>query len=390
MTKTTGPTITGWAHSRFGKLERDLQGLMADVARDAIADAGLEYSDIDSIHVGVFNNGLSSQGFEAALLGVEIPELAHVPAHRHESACATGSATIFAAHDAVAAGRSRVALVIGAERMTAVSGHDVGEVLLSASYREEEERHKSFAGVFGVLAQQYFDRYGDVSESLARIAAKNHANGAHNPLAHMQKDLGFEFCKTVSEKNPLVADPLRRTDCSLVSDGAAALVITASDVASGADKGVRWRGMGNANDALPISRRDPLELAGARSAMQQALGTAGIALTDLDLLETHDCFTIAELLEYEAFGLAERGHGADVIDSGRVDLDGDLPVNPSGGLKSKGHPIGATGVSMHVMAAMQLMGKAPGVQVPDVELAGVFNMGGVAVTNFASVLERIR
>ncbi|GAA2007491.1 thiolase domain-containing protein [Brevibacterium samyangense] len=389
-TARTAPTIIGWSHSAFGRRPESLQELMGQVAREAVAHAGLELTEVDALHVGVFNNGLYPQGFEAALPAVEIPEFELVPAHRHESACATGSAAVFAAYDAVAAGRAKVALVIGAEHMTHVPGHDVGNVLLSASYREEEEHHKSFAGVFGELARQYTDRYGDPSESLARIAAKNHGNGAHNPLAHMQKDLGFEFCHTVSEKNPYVAEPLRRTDCSLVSDGAAALVIAAPEVAVSAPQAVGWRGQGNANDALPISRRDPLELRGASAAMDQALRAAGVRLTDLDLLETHDCFTIAELLQYEAFGLAARGEGGSVIDSGFTAIDGALPVNPSGGLKSKGHPIGATGVSMHVMAARQLVGDASGLQVPGAELAGVFNMGGVAVSNFASVLERVR
>lgn len=384
------PAIIGWSHGKFGRSESPLPEMMADVARGAIADAGLEPADIDVIHVGVYNNGLSKQGFEAALPGVVFPELALTPAHRHENACATGSTAVFAAHDSIAAGRHKTALVIGAERMTQVSGHEVNEVLLSASYREEEEHFKSFAGVFGEIARQYFERYGDHSETLARIAAKNHANGSHNPLAHMQKDLGFEFCNTVSEKNPYVAEPLRRTDCSMVSDGAVALVMAAEDVAASAPQAVTWRGMGNANDYMPLSKRDPLEFAGGRAAMNQALKAAGVDIFDLDLLETHDCFTIAELLEYEAFGLAEPGQGHRLIDDGTTAVGGRLPVNASGGLKAKGHPIGATGVSMHALAAAQLTGRSPGIQIQDPELAGVFNMGGAAVSNFASILERAR
>ena len=384
------PAIIGWSHGQFGRSQSPLPEMMADVARGAIEDAGLEPADIDVIHVGVYNNGLSKQGFEAALPGTVFPELALTPAHRHENACATGSTAVFAAHDSIAAGRHRTALVIGAERMTQVSGHDVNEVLLSASYREEEEHFKSFAGVFGEIARQYFERYGDHSETLAKIAAKNHANGSHNPLAHMQKDLGFEFCNTVSEKNPYVAEPLRRTDCSLVSDGAVALVMTAEDVAASAPQAVTWRGMGNANDVMALSQRDPLELAGARRAMTQALKNAGIGIFDLDLLETHDCFTIAELLEYEAFGLAAPGQGHRLLEDGTTAIGGELPVNPSGGLKAKGHPIGATGVSMHALAAAQLTGRSPGLQIQDPELAGVFNMGGAAVSNFASILERTR
>ena len=384
------PAIIGWSHGKFGRSESPLPEMMADVARGAIADAGLEPADIDVIHVGVYNNGLSKQGFEAALPGTVFPELALTPAHRHENACATGSTAVFAAHDSIAAGRHKTALVIGAERMTQASGHEVNEVLLSASYRDEEEHYKSFAGVFGEIARQYFERYGDHSETLATIAAKNHSNGSHNPLAHMQKDLGFDFCNTVSEKNPYVAEPLRRTDCSMVSDGAVGLVMAAEDVAASAPQAVTWRGMGNANDVMPLSQRDPLELAGARRAMAQALEGAGIGIFDLDLLETHDCFTIAELLEYEAFGLSAPGQGHRLLEDGTTTVGGALPVNPSGGLKAKGHPIGATGVSMHVLAAAQLTGRSPGIQIRDPELAGIFNMGGAAVSNFASILERAR
>lgn len=236
------------------------------------------------------------------------------------------------------------------------------------------------------------DRYGDHTDTLARIAAKNHANGVHNPYAHLQRDLGFDFCNTVSEKNPLVAGPLRRTDCSLVSDGAAAIVIMSAERADRAPRAIGWRGRGQANDHLALSRRDDvLELAGARRAWERAADEAGLeAITDLDLLETHDCFTIAELLEYEAFGLEEPGKGARAIETGRTARDGELPVNPSGGLKSRGHPIGATGVSQHVMAAMQLAEEAGDMQVPGARLAGVFNMGGMAVANYFSVLERVR
>jgi acetyl-CoA C-acetyltransferase len=314
-----------------------------------------------------------------------------VPAVRLENACATGSAALYAALDFVQSGRGKVALVAGAEKMTAAPHEVVNNALLHASYRAEEEEAGSFAGIFGQIAQQYFERYGDHADTLARIAAKNHANGIHNPYAHLRKDFGFDFCNTVSEKNPLVAGPLRRTDCSMVSDGAAALVITAADLVDSAPRAISFKGRAHANDHLPLSKRaDVLELAGAKDAFTRAMTEAGTQLSDLSLLETHDCFTVAELLEYEAFGLAEPGKGATAIESGRTTREGDLPVNPSGGLKSKGHPIGATGVSQHVMAAMQLVGEAGDMQIEGADLAGVFNMGGAAVANYFSVLERAK
>ncbi len=381
--------IIGWAHTRFGKSDApDVEALMAEVTQAALDHAGLGASDVDGIFTGVFG-GFSKQSFDGALVALGADGLEHAPAVRLENACATGSAAITAALDFIGAGRGRVALVIGAEKMTATPTVDVGDILLSASYRKEEaDVEGGFAGIFGQIAQNYFQRYGDRSRELAMISAKNHANGVLNPYAHMRKDFGFDFCNTVSEKNPLAAGPLRRTDCSLISDGAAALVIAAPDVE--APRAIRFRAQRQANDWLPLSRRDPLEFAGARKAWAAALDDAGITLDDLSLVETHDCFTVAEMLEYEAMGLAERGQGGRVIAEGITARDGRLPVNLSGGLKSRGHPIGATGVSMHVMAAMQLMGEAGEMQLPGARLAGVFNMGGAAVANYVSVLERAK
>ncbi len=384
--------IVGWAHSRFGKSEAaSTQDLMNEVIKPALDHAGVSVRDVDGIFVGVFNNGFSKQDFQASLVAMATDGLDYVPATRLENACATGSAAIYAALDFIAAGRGQIALVVGAEKMTSVSTEVTGDILLGASYREEEaDVEGGFAGMFGRIASHYFQRHGDRSEELALIAAKNHANGLSNPYAHMQRDYSFDFCNTVSDKNPYVAAPLRRTDCSLVSDGAAALVIASSEAAAGLARAVAFRARAHVNDILALSRRDPIAFEGARLAWQKALADGGIGLDDLDLVETHDCFTIAELIEYEAMGLAEPGKGYRVIREGVTRRDGRLPVNPSGGLKSKGHPIGATGVSMHVMAAMQLCGDAGGMQIPDATMAGVFNMGGTAVANYVSILERVR
>ena len=384
--------IVGWAHSKFGKSPaKDTTELMAEVVRPALDHAGLGAGDVDGIFVGSFNNGFQPQDFQGALVGMGAPELAHVPAVRLENACATGSAAIHAAMDFIASGRGKVALVVGAEKMTAIPTMEVGDILLKASWREEEAGIEGgFAGVFGVIASNYFQRYGDRSEELAMIAAKNHENGVKNPFAHMQKDFGFDFCNTISDKNPYVAGPLRRTDCSLVSDGAAALVLADAEVAAGLNRAIAFRARAQANDIMALSRRDPTAFDGGRRAWAQALDRAGLKVTDLDLVETHDCFTMAEMIEYEIMGLAAPGEGWKVIREGRTRMGGDLPVNPSGGLKSKGHPIGATGVSQHVMAAMQLMGEAEGMQVPEAKLAGVFNMGGAAVANYVSILERAK
>jgi len=385
--------ITGWAHTRFGKSEAvDAEALIAEVAGPAIADAGLEPADMDAVIVGAFNNGFGRQDFLGALVSLAVPELRYVPAVRVENACATGSAAIHAGLRALESGTARHVLVVGVEKMTATPTAEVGEILLGASYHKQEaDVEGGFAGVFAGIARAYFQKHGDKADSLARIAAKNHHNGAKNPYAHMRKALDYEFCRQVSDKNPLVADPLRRSDCSLISDGAAALVLTDTETAlRTAGKAVHFRAAEQVNDYLPLSLRTATTFEGAARAWSAARAAAGVTNDDLSFVETHDCFTIAELIEYEAMGLAEPGEGARVIDEGISARDGRLPVNPSGGLKSKGHPIGATGVSQHVMAAMQLCGDAGEMQLDAPELAGVFNMGGAAVANYVSILERLR
>ena len=350
--------IVGWAHSPFGRLEDpDVEALMARVSGTALEHAGVSAADVDAIAVGVYNNGFSRQGFEASLVALGEPALAHTPSTHFENACATGSAALYGALDFIESGRGRIALVVGAEKMTAMPTARTGEILLTASYQKEEgDTEGGFAGVFSRIAQAYFQRYGDKSEALARIAAKNHRNGVDNPYAQLRKHLGFDFCRTVSERNPIVAGPLRRTDCSLISDSAAALVLADAETAAGLARAVSFRARQHANDILPLSHRDPTAFGGARRVWDRAKDEAGITLDDLGFVETHDCFTIAELIEYEAMGLTPPGQGHRAIEEGIVLADGRLPINRSGGLKAKGHPIGATGVSMHAIAAMQLCG----------------------------------
>lgn len=388
----TNACIVGWSHSRFGKLEGEsVESLIIEVASGAICDAGVAPADIDAIFVGTFNAGMDRQEFISSLvLGVD-PSLRFKPATRVENACATGSAAIHQGLDAIAARRARLVLVVGVEKMTGIGTAEVGQCLIKASYVAEEGREPAgFAGVFGRIAERYFQRYGDQSDALAHIAAKNHRNGSVNPLAHMQKDVGYAFCREVSDKNPIVAGPLKRTDCSLVSDGAAALVLADTDTALTLGKAVAFRARVQVNDFLPLSRRDIIAFEGPAEAWRRAREEAKVGLDDLSFVETHDCFTIAELIEYEAMGLTGPGEGARAILEGWVAKDGRLPVNPSGGLKSKGHPIGATGVSMHVMAATQLTGRAGAMQVPGAALGGVFNMGGAAVANYVSILDPLR
>ena len=384
--------IVGWAHSRFGKLEGEtLENLIVKVATDALDHAGIGPDEVDEIVLGHFNAGFSAQDFTASLVLQADDRLRFKPATRVENACATGSAAVRQGIRAIDANAARIVLVVGAEQMTTTPGPEIGKNLLKASYLPEDgETPAGFAGVFGKIAQAYFQRYGDQSDALAMIAAKNHKNGVDNPYAQMRRDFGFEFCRQESDKNPFVAGPLKRTDCSLVSDGAAALILADTATALKMRRAVAFRANEHVQDFLPMSKRDILAFEGCEQAWTRALKNAGVTLNDLSFVETHDCFTIAELIEYEAMGLAKPGEGAKLALDGTTAKDGRLPVNPSGGLKAKGHPIGATGVSMHVLTAMQLVGEAGGIQVPGAKLGGIFNMGGAAVANYVSILDRIR
>ena len=384
--------IVGWSHLPFGRHDTEtVETLIVKAATAALDHAGVGPDEIDEIFLGHFNAGFSPQDFTAALVLQADDRLRFKPAMRVENACATGSAAVHTAIRSIEAKRARMVLVVGVEQMTKTPPAEIGRNLLRASYLPEDgDTAGGFAGVFGNIAQAYFQRYGDQSDALATIAAKNHRNGVANPYAQMRKDLGFEFCRRESEKNPFVAGPLKRTDCSLVSDGAAALVIADVDVALSMRRAVAFRAAQHAQDFLPMSKRDILEFEGCGVAWKRALAQARIGLDDLSFVETHDCFTIAELIEYEAMGLVPQGQGARAALDGVTQIDGRLPVNPSGGLKAKGHPIGATGVSMHVLSAMQVCGAAGDMQVKDARLGGVFNMGGAAVANYVSVLERLR
>lgn len=381
------PAIVGWGHTKFGALkDQDLESLIQAAAREALDHAGVPGAEVDGIWLGHFNAGMVDEAFPASLALAADEGLRFTPATRCENACASGSAAIYSALNAIQSGAARIALVVGVEKMTHLDTPGVTKALARASY-QREEAGQSFPQIFADLARQYFQRFGDASEALARIAVKNHANALSNPLAQLQKELSFDFCNAVSEKNPMIAEPLRMTDCSLVSDGAAALVIAHPDVAVDFERAVAFRATAQVSDFLPMSRREMTELPGPRKAFESAFAKAGITVTDLDFAEVHDCFTIAELMIYEAMGLAKPGQGARLLEEGQVMKGGKLPINLSGGLKAKGHPVGATGVSMHVLAARQLAGLAEGMQAPGAGLGAVFNMGGSGVANYCSVLE---
>jgi acetyl-CoA C-acetyltransferase len=385
-------SIVAAAHSRFGRLDGStLEDLIVQVTREALADAAIDASEIDALFLGHFNSGMVADGFSASLMLQADEGLRFKPATRCENACASGSAAIHAGINAILSGSAELVLIVGAEKMTSNSTAEVTKALAGAGYQNDaQEAGLSFPQLFGLAAQQYRDRYQCPMASMAAIATKNHSNAMANPLAQMHRVMDFEHCNNVSKTNPYVAQALRLTDCSLISDGAAAIVLASSRRASQFRREVLIRSVAQVNDFLPIAQRDIIAFEGPRRAIHSALRGANVTLGDLSFAEVHDCFTIAELLIYEAMGLAPKGEGHRALDDGTVRAGGRLPVNLSGGLKAKGHPVGATGVSMHAMAFWQLTGEPVGLAVPNAEFGLLFNMGGMAVANYASVLQAHR
>ncbi|PTD27739.1 acetyl-CoA acetyltransferase [Sphingomonas fennica] len=360
-----------------------------EAGAEALADAGIDGSQVDAVWLGHFNSGLVPDGFCSSMaIGID-EALRFKPAIRCENACASGAAAVYSALDAVRSGRVRTALVIGAEKMSSRDTVGVAQALSGAAYQPEEAQ-MSFPDIFARFAQAYGERFGSPVEAMARIAVKNHGNALSNPLAQLHKPLDLDFCLEPSERNPMISPPLKVTDCSLISDGAAAIVITRADMVGDFRRAVRFLAAEQVNDVLPLSRKELADFAGPRLAFRKAYAAAGVRLEDIDFAEVHDCFTIAELLTVEAMGLAEQGQGAHVIREGQTERGGRLPVNLSGGLKAKGHPVGATGVSMHALVTRQLTGRAGDIQLPDARLGLCFNMGGGAVVSCVSILETLK
>src|ERR1043165_6682380 len=263
--------IVGWAHTPFGRLDGEtVESLVVKAASAALADAGIEAKDVDEIVLGHFNAGFSPQDFTASLVLQASPELRFKRALRVENACANGSAAGPHGLKVLAADTARAGLVVGVEQMTSTRGPEIGKNLLKASYvREEADIEGGFAGIFGKIAGLYFQRWGDQSDALAMIAAKNHRNGVGNPLAQMRRDLGYEFCRNVSDKNPFVAGPLKRTDCSLVSDGAAALVLADVETALQLNKAIAFRATAHVSDFLPMTDRKSTRLNSSHVALSR-------------------------------------------------------------------------------------------------------------------------
>jgi len=388
---------------------KSIYALLIEAGRGAIADAGISAEEVDAVWIASCAPGVFANQEHLGALGVEVaPEaLRFKPMNRVEDACASGSVALYNAIYAVESGRAKIALVIGVEKMNLLDTKGVTHGLAPCSYWAEEGAHgMTFPGLFAEYAKGYAAHYGideaTLARMLAQVAALNYRNGLDNPLAHFGSGgpsdrLGLTTAEAIlnlpPEKNPMIAAPLRLHDCSLVTAGAAALVITRSDspLAAG-PKAVSIAGIGQANERIAISVRPNMhELMAGKVAVKKAFDEAGITIADVDIAEVHDCFTINQLLSTEALGLSKDGEAGHDYLAGRFGRDDPhCPVNLSGGLKAKGHPVGATGVSMNVLLYKQLVGApigaAPAAKKPRIGVA--FNVGGSSVTNCVTVLRK--
>jgi acetyl-CoA C-acetyltransferase len=379
--------VIGVGMTEFGELWGDsLRTIWSKAACAALADAGVD--TVDLITVGCMSPGLFiGQEHLASLLADELG-MAGVAASRVESACASGGLAVRAGFAEVAAGLADTVLVTGVEKMTDVDGADATYALGTAADQEWEGFHGiTFPGLYAMLARAHMQRFGTTVEQLAAVAVKNHANGLLNP--HAQYHLKVTI-KDVLEST-MVADPLRLLDCSPVTDGAAALVLTTVERArelAGDRPVVKISGSGLATDTITLANRDDLtELKAVRLAAERAFKMAGRKPEDLHVVEVHDCFTIAEIMATEAIGLFDPGYGATAAADGLTAIGGKIPVNPSGGLKSKGHPVGATGVAQIAEIATQLRGGAGQRQVQGAAVGLAQNMGGSGGSSVVHILE---
>jgi acetyl-CoA C-acetyltransferase len=378
--------VIGVGMTKWGELwEKSMRNIFVETALLALDDAGLD--KIDSMYVGSMSSGLFvGQEHIASLLADYLGQIP-VPSTRVETACASGGLALRLGMMEVALGMSDVVLVSGIEKMTDVSGYEATYALGTAADQEYEGYHGiTFPGLYALIAVAHMEKYGTTREQMAMVAVKNHHNGAKNPLAQFP----FEITVDAVLNSVMVADPLRILDCSPITDGAAAAVICPADMAK--KRGtpvVKITGSGHATDTIALSsRKDVTWLEATYQAAKKAYAMAGKKPEDIDLIEVHDCFTIAEICVMEALGIVERGTGGKAVENGLTSLEGKIPINPSGGLKAKGHPVGATGIAQVVEITKQLRGEAGERQVKDAKVGMTQNMGGSGGSTVVHIFER--
>lgn len=379
--------VIGVGMTKWGELwEKSLRTIFVETALLALDDARVD--KIDSMYIGSMSSGLFVGQEHIASLLADYLGQNPVPSARIETACASGGLAVRLGFMEVAAGVSDVVLVGGVEKMTDVNGYEATYALGTAADQEYEGYNGiTFPGLYALIARAHMEKYGTTREQLALVAVKNHHNGSKNPLAQFP----FEITVDSVLNSVLVADPLRILDCSPITDGAAAIVLCPAETARKMKKPViKIIGSGHATDTIALSsRKDITWLEATYQAGKKACAMANKKPEDIDVLEAHDCFTIAEICVTEALGIVEKGKGGDAVEQGLTSLGGKIPVNASGGLKAKGHPVGATGVAQVVEIVKQLKGEAGERQVKNARIGMTQNMGGSGGSTVVHIFERV-
>lgn len=378
--------VIGVGMTKWGELwEKSLRDIFVETALLALDDAGIDR--IESMYVGCMSSGLFVGQEHIASLLADYLGQTPVPSVRVETACASGGLALRLGYMEVASGMSDVVLVGGVEKMTDVNGYEATYALGSAADQEYEGYHGiTFPGLYALIARAHMEKYGTTREQMALVAVKNHKNGAKNPLAQFP----FEITVDSVLNSVMVADPLRILDCSPITDGAASVIICPVEMARKMKKPViKVIGSGHATDMIALNqRKDMTWLEATYQAGRQAYDMADKKPEDIDLLEVHDCFTIAEICVIEALGMVEKGEGGKAVEDELTYIEGKIPVNPSGGLKAKGHPVGATGVAQVIEIVKQLSGDAGERQLKDPRIGMTQNMGGSGGSTVVHIFER--
>ncbi len=381
--------IIGVGITKFGELwDKSFRDLISEAGTKAILDAGIEGKEIDALFVGSMSPGrfVGQEHVGALVADSSGLHVMNIPTTRVENACASGGLALRQAYISVASGMHDIVVVGGVEKMTDVIGGEATDILAMAADQEWEAFFGvTFPALYAMIARRHMHEYGTTREQLAEVAVKNHDNGLLNPNAHFRRKITVDSVLNAT----MVADPLTVLDCSPISDGAAALVLAPLDKAKQyTDKIVKIAGSGQASDSLALhGREDICTFKATVEAARQAYKQAGVEPKDIDLAEVHDCFTIAEILAIEDLGFVKKGEGGKATEEGRTRIDGDIPINPSGGLKAKGHPVGATGIAQAAEVALQLRGEAGERQVKDAEIGLTHNIGGSGATCVVHILE---
>lgn len=381
--------IIGIGLTQFGELwDKSFRQLIAEAGAKAILDAGITGKEIDAMYVGSMSSGrfIGQEHIGALVADVSGFSHMHIPATRVEGACASGGLAVRQGYLSIASGINDIVIVGGIEKMNDVGGVSATETLATAADQEWEAFFgATFPGLYAMIAKRHMHEYGTTKEQLAQVAVKNHSNGALNPNAQFKKPITLEYAMNAT----IVADPLGLMDCSPVSDGAASIVLCAADIAKKyTNKPIKIIGSGQGSDTLALhARRDICTLDATVHAAKMAYKQAKITPKQINLAEVHDCFTIAEICAIEDLGFVKKGEGGKAVENKITTLDGSLPVNTSGGLKSKGHPVGATGVAQIVEITQQLRGKAEKRQVKNAKIGLTHNVGGSGATCVVHIME---